>query len=46
MAGEQRAGPPSSPARRAAAAYGWNADIADEDAPCEILALDTAGGSE
>ena len=28
-----------------AAAYGWDADIADEDALRELLALNTAGGS-
>ena len=29
-----------------AAAYGWDADIADEDALRELLALNSAGGSE
>ena len=29
-----------------AAAYGWDADISDEDALCELLALNAADGSE
>ena len=28
-----------------AAAYGWDADISDEDALRELLALNTVGGS-
>ena len=37
---------PPRPASRDAAACGWDADVADEDALCKLLALDPARGSE
>ena len=37
---------PTPPIDAAAAAYGWDAVIADEDALRALLALDTAGGGE